>query len=594
MKLFFTIKFIKFYLSVFFVISISFLPVFSSNDNMTPMVSSQTNSNALQNYNLKIISSTNKNWFQFEDIGRVAAYPSNAFFIPFYKTPIAGGNSTFSPAVVFYNNKYILAYEKIQDNCSQIYAKISSNDQIDSFFTSEQLLVNKTGFDSVKNPSFVDIGNKTFLAVEVVQNSISKIAVIEYTGQMDIIITQDDIINLKVNFNGFSGQMEHPSLTYDGTVNKLRLYFVSKIKNSYTMFYAESSTTNPKAFEYKEALKDLKDGTVFHSAGGYFAIFKTYSDDQTCITEWASSTDGIKFNRESTLVNGNTILNGKIFSTGTAAAAIDNNGIIKAIFAETWLSDKNKSGIMMALPQMKISVSNRYVTLSKNMALSSQVQVLMSERDYTTTDIVSLYSSPTDTIAYEVKQNIKAGSAFQVVPINLNISIRTSCYKIINESLSDLSLIVPEGIDGNSESPVLSPSNLIKYDKSLIWQTKAVYTFNPKPEELTIKLPAELIVGAIAIAGIDGAGFPEGFELFYSTDNVTYTPNQSVFDFPSMANKDDIVFKFENTVKAKYIRFVFEHFTPNGSSMMQVILSKIKVYGVNVPSQFIYNSKING
>lgn len=586
-KSFFNSRSRKIYLLIFFVIAISITTVFSSNDKMALIAGSQTS------YDLKKISSTNKRWFQFEDVGITAAYPSNSFFLPYYKTPVAGGNSTYSPAAVFYNNKYILAYEKVSENSSQIYAKTSSTDQIDSFLDSEQLLVSNTGFDSIKNPSFVNVGNKTYLAVEVVQNNSSKIAVIEYTGQMEIIVKQDDIINLNVNFDGYSGQMEHPSLTYDGTENILRLYFVSKIQDSPVMFYAQSSTTDPKDFEYKESIKELIDGTVFHSAGGYFAIFKTYFDNQTCITEWASSPDGIKFNRESVLVNGNSILNGKMFSTGSATAAIDNNGIIKAVFAETWLDDINKSGIMMSLPQMRVCVSNKYVTLSNNMALTSQVQVLKSERDYTTTDVVRLYSSPTNTIDYEVIQNINAGNAFQVIPMNSNTAVRTSCYKIANESISDLSLIQPEGINGNSETPLLSPSNLINYDKSLIWQTKAVYTFNPKPEELTITLPAELDVGAVAIAGYDGAGFPEAFEVLYSTDNITYKPVKSVFDFPSIANKDDIVFKFDNMVKAKYIKFVFERYTLNGSCMLQVVLSKVKVYGVNVPSQYINDSKVN-
>jgi len=547
----------------------------SYNDKMAHIDGAQAS------YNLENISTTNKRWFQFEDVGRTAPYPSNTFFIPYYKTPIAGGTSTYSPTAVFYNNTYILAYEKVYENSSQIYAKISSNDQVDSFIDSEQLLVTKTGFDSIKSPSFVNVGNKTYLAVEVVQNNISKIAVIEYTGQKEITIQQTDIIDLNVDFDGYTGQMQHPSLTYDVTENIFRLYFVSKIKDSTVMFYAQSSTNDPKNFEYKDSLKQLLDGTVFHSAGGYFAIFKTYFNDQTCITEWASSLDGIVFNRESTLVNGNTISNGKMFSTGSGTAAIDNNGLIKAIFAETWLEDTNRTGIMMSLPQMKVSVSKEYVTLSNNMALSSQVQVLMSERDYTTTDVVRLYSSPNNTIEYEVIKNISAGTAFQVIPINSDVVVRTSCYKIENESISGMSLIEPEAINGNSETTLLSPSNLINYNKNLLWQTKAVYTFNPKPEELIITLPTELAVGAVAIAGNDGYGFPTSFEVQYSTDNITYKPVKSIFDFPPMANRNDIVFKFDNMVKAKYIKFVFERYTTNSSCMMQVILSKIKVYSVN-------------
>lgn len=565
-------------LIILFILVLFILPASTSNDKTSPIINYLVSSK--QSYKLEKMSSTNKKWFQFEDVGRIAAYPSDAFFIPYYKTPVAGGESTFAPAVALYNNKYILAYEKVIDNCSQIYAKTSSSDKIDSFLECEQLLVNNTGFDSIKNPSFVNIGDKTYLAVETIKNNVSKIAIIEYTGQMNIIINQSDLINIKVDYKGFSGQMGRPSLTYDSVQNILRLYFVSNIKNSPVMFYAQSDSSDIKALAYKDALKDLVYGTVFHSAGGYFALFKTYSDDHSCITEWASSSDGINYNRESALVNGNTILNGKILSSGSACAAIDNTGTIKAIFSESWLNDENKSGIMLSLPQMKVSISNSYVTLSRTMALSTDVQVILSERDYNSSDMVRLYTSPNSNTEYEVKQEIKAGLAYQVIPADSDTPIRNSCYKIKNDSLSGLSLIKPAGIEGNCESPNFSPSNLINYDKSLIWQTKSYYSYNPKPENLVVTLPSEYDVGAVAIAGNDGAGFPEAFKVLYSSDNINYKQALAILDFPSISNKDDNVFKFDNIVKAKYIKFEFERFTPNNIFMLQAVLSKIKIYGV--------------
>lgn len=552
--------------------------------------SSFVGDSTLQTYKLKRISNTNSKWYQFEDVGITAQYPSKAFFIPFYKTPIAGDTLTKAPNAIFYNNKYLLAYEKGGENSSQIYAKMSFDEQIDKNYNAEFLLINKSGFDCIKNPSFVKIADKTYIAVETIKKGSSKIAIIEYKGQSNITITNNDIIKLNVSVDGFSGNMSRPSLTYDESSNTLRLYFVSKIDNKPVMFYAEANGVDFKDLVYKNYLNNLNYGTVFHSAGGYFALFKTYNDDGSCLTEWASSQDGIIFERESILVCGNTILNGKQFSTGTASAVMDDDGNIKAVFAQTWFDNEADSSIMMALPQMRVSISNGYVTLQRTMALSSSVQIIIAERNYTSSDLVKIYDFPSDSVVYEVRQNISSGSAYQVMPINSKETARTSCYKIQNPSLSDLSWIKPKGIEGNAYAPVYTPSNLIAYDENLVWQTVPVYTFNPNAEEFIVTLPSELNVGAISIAGFDGGGFPEAFNIQYSTDNVNFmqVSNGKILDFPTMATKDDVVFKFDSVVLAKYIKFQMTRFTPNGFFMVQAILSKIKIYGQNIPEQYVY------
>ena len=555
--------------------------------------SSYTGDDMLQNYKIKRIGPTNTKWFQFEDVAILASYPSDAFFVQYYRTPIAGDTQTRAPAAVQYNGKWLLAYERGAEGSTEIYSKLSDGAEIESFYGAESKLVNKTNWDAVKCPSFVKVGSDTYLACEVVKSGVSKIAMVKYTGQSNITFTSADVLNFAVSVPGFSGNMCRPSLTYDGNTGKLRLYFVNYLTAEQpVMYYAESTDGTPANLQYVAFLDNLRYGTVFHSAGGYFSIAKTYFDDGSTMTEWQSSADGVAFGRESTLLDYNYRLNGTFFSTGLGAAAIDHTGKIAGIFAEVFDASPVDGAIMLALPQMRVTVSKGQTTLAESIAISAGVQALRVERDYTSTDRVSIFDKPSETAGYELRVNILAGTSYQIMPITQNGAARTTVAAYKNPAISDLTWIKPTDAAGTASFPVYRADNVLAYDENVQWQSPYFYTYNQTPDELVVTLPAALNVGAVSFAGnVDGGGFPLQFRVLTSTDNITFTPvtNARIYDTPAMSSSGDYIVRFDNTVNARYVKFVFERTSLNSAFMLQTCLSKVKIYGKNVPAQYVYD-----
>lgn len=550
-----------------------------------------TGEETLQSYKIKRIGDAESRFFQFEDVGMSPDYPSDAFFIPYYMNPIFGDGQTRAPAAIFYDNSYLVAYEVGEVGSTEIYAKTSMTDQIDSFYNAEFKLASKGLYDCLRNPSFVTAGSKTYLAVEAVKNQISKIAIVEYTGQSSIVISEDDIVDLTTGIAGFNGEMECPSLTYDNITGRLRLYFINRAVETPVMYFAESSDNTIGNLVYKQAIEKLRYGKVFFSKGGYFAVVSTFFDDTSSVSEWISSEDGIAFTREGAIVKGNSVLNGKEFSTGAGCPAIDPDGSIAAMFVETYLDDSGNTAIMMALPQMRVLLSREYYTLTRTMAMSSTVQIIMTDRDYSSTDLVRIYRTPSETTVYELRQNLTTGASYQVMPITSTAAVRDTAEKIGNPSLNGLRWVMPLSVDADAYFPIFSADNLIAYDENLQWQTTARYTFDPQPETLVVQLPATMDIGAFSFAGFSGDGSPSAFRVFISNDNVTYdlVRNQTRFDYPILSTKEDRIFRFDAPVSGRFLKIVFDRYTPNLSFMCQVVLSKIKIYAEDPAAMYIYD-----
>ena len=551
-------------------------------------VATVTNPDADQDYSLDFVGTNSVRWYQFENMERKSYYVSGSFYIPYYINPIVGETNSKRPAVALVDDRWVLLYQ----GADGIYFSQTQDSSITSSWAYPKKLIANGSYDMLESPSICTDGTDTYIALTGIRDSTSELIVVPYTlSATSISISTSSILKIT---DISAGNPRNPSLIYDG---KWKLYYQTTSNNVNSMHLAVAIGGAPNSFTQKNTLEKLVDGTVVKLKSGYAALFKTYDTSGQSMTEWAYSEDGVDFTRRSTLLDRIFLENQKYYSTGDAVIAIDGDGIIHGVFSESWKDKEDDSFLTLFLPQRKAVLSYQFMFLNNSMALSSSVQAVAGERDYTVTDRVTVYESPNSEPKYEKRRAISQSSSIFLRNMEDPGKLPTKAFAIDTSADDGLAIINPlEAVASDYLFEATSGEMVIDYLNVTGWQTNAPFTTDQPARSLTVKLSGNEQIDVIKFTmNNNGYSFPKDFYFEYSNNGSDWTimPGMVFVNYPVVTGTE-VVFNCPSPVKATYVRLIATRYETAQTNTACLQISKIYFLGKTVAQENQYIEKVAG
>lgn len=532
----------------------------------TPATTS--NPDADQEYSVDFVGSTNGKWFQFENMQRESYYLSGAFYVPYYLNPIVGEMNGKSPSILYAGDKWVMVYE----GADGIYCTTSQDDQIAGSWEYPYRLIAKGSYDKLSAPSIATDGTDIYIAFTATKGEQSKIAVVPYTvGSKTVSFSDSNVVTI----NSMSGTNPRvPSLMYD---NAWKLYYTADVSGDRAMFAAQASAA-PTAFTQTAAIANAKEGNVVKLKEGYALLFKSYTTEGECSTEWAYSEDGVSFDRRSVLLDRIMMENSSYYNSGAASVAIDDKGIIRGVVAESWKDDPAASFVTLYLPQRKATLGYQLFTINDSVAISPSVQAVFTERDYTVTDRVCVFEMPNSKPKHEKRKATALGSSLFLRSMENPGILPNSAVQFNTNLPEDLKIIRPvtayadDYIDDSKSGEMV----VDYYDKTY-WQTNSIFTVDQPPHTVTIQLSGKHSIDAIQMKLINnGMAVPKDFYFEYSDDGENWKrmPGMTFVNYP-VVSTGDVNLICPSPVKASYVRMTITRYETDASNTASVQISKL-------------------
>lgn len=542
-----------------------------------------SNPDADQEYSADFIGSINGKWFQFENMQRESYYLSGAFYIPYYLNPIVGEMNGKSPSVLYVGDKWVMVYE----GADGIYCATTQDDQIAGSWEYPYRLIAKGSYDKLSAPSIASDGTNIYVAFTATKDDVSQIAVVPYTlGAKTVSFSDSNVVTI----NSMSGTNSRvPSLVYDDT---WKLYYTVDTGDDRAMYAAEA-TGAPTAFTQTGPIAKAKEGNVVKLKEGYALLFKSYTTNGECTTEWAYSEDGVSFDRRSILLDRIMLEDSSYYSSGAASVAIDDEGIIRGVFADSWKDDPEASFVTLYLPQRKATLGYQLFTMNDSVAIFPSVQAVFSERDYTITDRVSVFEMPNSKPKHEKRKSTALGSSFFLRSMQTPGILPTTAVQFSTDLPEDLKIIRP--VDAYADDYIddsKSGSMVVDYYDKTYWQTNSIFTVDQPTHTVTVQLSGKHTIDAIQMKLINnGYAVPKDFYFEYSDDGESWKrmPGMTFINYPVITS-GDVNLICPSPVEASYVRMTITRYEPDGANCASVQISKLYFMSRNVSGddEYIY------